>query len=100
MLEKASFPTSSDKEKWAIVLCPQLTSSDESDTDDGKEIMKSHPLPWLSACVGEFRQRLDQASLNDKSPQAKRQMKQRVEGELSLRPSPSDKQKFPSWVFV
>ena len=99
MLEKASFLSSSDEEKWAIVLCHQLTSSDESDTDDGKEIIKSHPLPWLSACVGKFKQRLDQASLNDKSPQAKRQMKQRVERELSLRPTP-DKQKFPSWVFV
>ncbi len=25
MLEKASFLTASDKEKWVVVLCPQLT---------------------------------------------------------------------------
>ena len=85
MLEKASFLTASDKEKWVVVLCPQLTSSDESDIDDdGTEIIKRHALPWLSSCVDEFKRRIDDASLKDKSPQAKRQTKQRVEGELSI----------------
>lgn len=47
--KKLQIKTASDKEKWVVVLCPQLTSSDESDIDDdGTEIIKRHALPWLS----------------------------------------------------
>jgi hypothetical protein len=47
-------------------------SSDESGKDEDKEVIISHPLPWLSPAVQQFKKKLDDASLKDKSPQAKR----------------------------
>ena len=87
-----------DKDKWKVVLTPKLTSSDESGMDeDGKEVIQTHALPWLTSSVQDFKRRLDDAILKDKSPQAKRQMKERVEGLLSLRPYPGNDE-YPSWV--
>lgn len=71
-------------------------SSDESGNDDDKEIIISHPLPWLSSSVQQFKKKLDDTSLKEKSPQAKRMIKGRVGGLFSSRPKPDN---FPSWVF-
>ena len=80
------------------MLTPKLTSSDESDVDqDGKEVIKTHGLPWLTSSVQEFKWKLDESILKEKSPQAKRQMKERVEGLLSLCPVPK-KDEYPAWV--
>ena len=73
-------------------------SSDESGKDDDKEVIVSHPLPWLSANVALFKNKLDEAGLKTKSPQARRQMKDRVQGCPSLWPRPEG-ETLPSWVF-
>ena len=71
-------------------------SSDESADDDGKEVIKTHPLPWLSPHVNAFKRKLDDAIMRDKSAQSRRQRKERVTGSPSARTPPED---FPSWVF-
>ena len=73
-------------------------STDESDLDDGKEILVNHQLPWLSDTVNNFKQVLDQESLKGKSQQSLRQMKTRVEGSPSTRQQP-ETQKYPAWGF-
>ena len=73
-------------------------SSDESGIDDDKEVIISHPLPWLSPAVQQFKKKLDDASFKDKSPQARRMIKERMVGNSSIRPKPST-DKFSSWVF-
>ena len=48
---KAALEKSKDgqeKEKWKSVLIMDITSSDESGYEDDKEVIISHPLPWLS----------------------------------------------------
>ena len=74
-------------------------SSDESRNDDDKEVIISHPLPWLSSNVELFKKKLDEAGLKNKSPQARRQMKERVQGSPSLRPQPAEGEALPSRVF-
>ena len=54
-------------------------STDESDLDNGKEILVNHQLPWLSETVNNFKQILDQESLKGKSQQSLRQMKTKIE---------------------
>jgi len=70
-------------------------SSDDSDCDDeGKEILVTRPLTWLSDSVQHFKRVLDEEIMKEKNPQSRRQMKGRVEG---IR-SPPDPGKYPSWV--
>ena len=73
-------------------------SSDERGIDADKEVIVSHSLPWLSSNVTLFKKKLDEAGLKNKSPQARRQMKERVQGCPSLRPQPEG-EALPSWVF-
>ena len=73
-------------------------SSDDSDFDDeGKEILVTRPLTWLSNSVQHFKRVLDEEIMKEKNPQSQRQMKGRVEGMVSNR-SPPDPDKYPSWV--
>ena len=76
----------------------EFMSSDESGIEEDKEVIISHPLPWLSPNVQQFKRRLDEASKKDKSPQARRMIKERVEGSPSCR-SCATKDNIPSWVF-
>ena len=70
-------------------------SSDESDTEDGEEILVVHPLPWLSEAVVQFKTTLDQEITSTKKPQARRQMKKRVLGNPSTRAIPDG---VPRWA--
>lgn len=73
MYGKSTFMTESDKDRWNVVSTLQITSSVQSDVDeDGRDVIKTHTLPWLSSSVQHFKQKLDDAFLRDKSPQAKR----------------------------
>ena len=96
--EKGVFKDEQDKEKWAKVLSMEYMSSDESGEDEGKEVIIAHSLPWLSPNVQLFKKRLDEASFKEKSPQAKRMIKDRRVGNNSLRPKPGGT--VPSWVFT
>lgn len=42
--------------KWESVLMFELTSTDEDDYEDGKEILISHQISWLSNEVNNFKQ--------------------------------------------
>ena len=98
---KAALEKSKDgqeKEKWKSVLIMDITSSDESGYEDDKEVIISHPLPWLSANATQFKQKLDEICLKNKNAQSRRQMKERLEGLPSLRSRPIDTN-LPSWVF-
>ena len=72
-------------------------SSDESGIEEGDEVLILKPLPWESAEVAHFKQALDDAALEEKSPQAKRQMKPRLRGTHSARSKPCSE--YPSWAF-
>lgn len=86
------------KEKWLPVLTMDFMSSDESATDDGKEVLVTKPLQWESVHVTQFKRSLDDAVLEKKSSLSKRQMKTRKRGMPSDRPKPSGD--YPSWAFA
>ena len=73
----------------------ELMSSEESENDNEDDVIVVHPLPWLSEKVENFKQTLDIKIKKDKTPQARRQMKQRIIGTTSSRPP---KLELPSWV--
>lgn len=86
-----------DKEKWSKVLKADVMSSEESDSADDVVIVK--PLLWRSLKVTRFFKELDQAGIESKTKQAKRQRKQRVTGSIeSERPMPAVT--LPSWVYT
>lgn len=75
--------------QWKSILTIELMSSDESDyNDNGKEVLVSYQLPWLSDAVNNFKQVLDRESLKGKMQQSLRQMKPRIEGSPSTRQHP------------
>ena len=37
-----------DATQWMSVLKLETMSTDESDVEDGEEVLVVHPLPWLS----------------------------------------------------
>ena len=96
IFEKGTFRDIQDKEKWKCVLSMEYMSSDESSTEGDKEIIFSHPLPWLSPNVQHLKRTLDETSKKEKSPQARRMVKDRVEGSYSSRPRPVGTN-IPSW---
>ena len=99
MAAKGSYRSEEEKDKWLSVMKVEVMSSDESDEDDGEEVIVVHPLPWLSAEVAAFKQQIDDEIKKEKSPQARRQMKRRIIGSPSTRPR-STSHDFPSWALM
>ena len=95
-LEKMSFTNNDELEKWQQVLKMEYMSSEESGIDDENEVIILKSLPWRSVHVGQMFRRLDDKTLGEKSPQARRQMKRRVTGETSSRPRPTGD--LPPWA--
>ena len=98
MFQKLSY-AEKDREKWQKVFSVHFMSSEESDGDDG---IKVHPLSWRSNRVSTFLHSLDEKAKDEKSPQAKRQMKTRHSGSCSTRAQPTKDTKgqaLPSWLF-
>lgn len=98
MFEKAKYKDEEEMEAWRKVMkmeiCVQWW---ESANEDGKEVFVTKPLPWQSERVTLFKQTLDEAAKIEKTPLARRQMKERRTGVSSSRPKPIGE--FPAWVF-
>lgn len=88
MFEAGSYKDEGEKEMWRKIMTMDFMSSDES-CIEGDEVLVSKPLPWESGKVTHFKQALDDAALQEKSPLAKRQMKPRRRGMHSCRLKPS-----------
>ena len=83
------------------LFCFSFMSSEESDHSD--EVIEVRPLSWRSERVASFLHSLDKKANENKSPQAKRQMKQRRMGNFSSRVQPtqdSEGQLLPKWLFA
>ena len=48
------FKKSSDAEKWRRVLISDMMSSEESDMDGEKDVLKVHSLPWRAVSVSRM----------------------------------------------
>ena len=89
-----------DREKWKKVFHVNFMSSEES--DDGEDI-EVRPLSWRSDRVTTFLHSLDDKARDNKSPQARRQMKTRRVGDPSSRVKPthdSRGQTLNPWMFT
>ena len=71
--------------KWNKVFVCDLMSSEESGED---EVIIVRPLPWRNRRVDELFVSPDDQLTNERSAQAKRQMKRRTIGSASSRPEP------------
>ena len=74
--------TEDHRKKWLGVISNDFMSSEDSDD----EAIVVHPLPWRSDYVNQMFQKIDDYSNSKKSPQARRQMKERIYGRPSHRP--------------
>ena len=90
MAAKGQYKTDEEKQMWLSIINSALMSSDSSGEDDGEEVIIVHPLPWISADVTAFKKKLDDQIAQEKSPQARRQMKRRVSGPFSRRSCPAN----------
>ena len=70
-----------------------------SSEDSEDEQLCVKPISWCSEKVENFFSQLDSKSMADKSEQAKRQTKQRIEGDESTRPKP-DSTEYPAWALL
>lgn len=95
-LEKMSFKAPEQLENWRRVLKFEFMSSEESATDEDDEVIVIRSLPWRSVHVDRLFERLDHKAREQKSPQARRQMKRRVTGDPSNRPRPIGDS--PTWA--
>lgn len=71
-----------EQKKWLAVISNDFMSSEESE----EETIVVHPLPWRSDYMNQMFKRVDEYVNSKKSPQARRQMKERVVGSPSPRP--------------
>ena len=74
-----------------------MMSSEESSNDGDDEILLVHPLLYRSAKVDHFFSMLDDKAKENKSSQARRQMKKRVRDDVSTRERPIG-HIFPKWA--
>ena len=81
-----------ERNKWSEVLDLKYLSSEES---AGENILKVKPLPWLSTCATEFKQKLDEGRQPLINSQSKRQTKRKITGEASDRKKPDGS----AWIF-
>ena len=72
-------------------------SSEESDIDGEEDVLIVHDLPWRKPSVRRMFSRLDAEVSRNKSSQAKRQMKRRVDGASSSRARPTS---CPKWAVL
>ena len=73
--------TDDQHQQWLTVVTNEFMSSEESKD----ESIVVHSIPWRSDCVNRMFDRIDSHSIGMKSPQARRQMKERVKGSPSTR---------------
>ena len=99
MATKGSYKNEEERDKWMSVMKIEAMSSDESGIDDDEDVIVVHPLPWISSEVDSFKNKLDQAILNEKSSQARRQTKRRLLGSPSTRQMPKT-HTLPSWALT
>ena len=84
--------TEDQRKKWLTVVTNEYMSSEESDD----ERILVHSIPWRSDYVNRMFSKIDQYCNERKSPQARRQMKERVTGRPSSRCSPGSDA--PTWA--
>ena len=85
-----------DRVKWGRVFSTDMISSDESNIEDGVQVLNVKELEWRSEKVDKRFYKLDTKHNTRKSEQANRQMKPRLrKGVSSNRPAP---QNVPSWA--
>ena len=97
MFEKASYKDQEEKESWRKTMKIEFVSSDESGCDEGVDVIITMPLPWLSETVTVYKQALDLAVFQERTPLARRQTKESRLGASSSRPKPIGD--YPTWVF-
>ena len=101
VFRKVSF-SEKDRQKWeqSQVLTFHFMSSEESDRDDEEEVLIVKPLPWKSPKVTRFLKGLDEKQQQCKTPQARRQEKRRVQGDLVSSCSRPALKDLPGCVFT
>ena len=83
--------TEDQRKKWLTVITNDYMSSEES--EDEKIVV--HSIPWRSNYVNRMFKKIDDYSTDKKSPQARRQMKDRIAGSPSTRCCPGSDA--PEW---
>ena len=68
MFEKGTYKDNHEKEKWRKVLSLDYMSSDESGNESGKEIIITHPLPWLSPNVQQLKKKARRCLIEREKP--------------------------------
>ena len=91
-----TFSNEEQRKKWIDILKADFMSSEESDVDNGDEVLVVRSLPWRTSQVNQLFQRLDDMRLLEKKPLALRQTKRRVVGAPSNRPIPCGN--VPAWA--
>lgn len=84
------------KEKWLKVITNDFMSSEESESEDTYVV---HGLPWRSSSVSRMFEKIDNYCDNNKSPQARRQMKKRVVSDTPSTRAKPNNDKYPIWSF-
>ena len=82
------------RQKWKQVMTIDFMSSEESGPDDDIIV---HPLPWRSSYVNTMFSKIDKFNQQLKTPQARRQMKNRRVGSVSTRKCVNSAS-IPSWA--
>lgn len=85
--------TEDQRQKWLTVIGNEYMLSEESDDEDRIIV---HTIPWRSDYVSRMFERIDAYCNNRKSPQGRRQMKERIIGSPSSRRCPGNAA--PEWA--
>ena len=96
-LGRMEFSNVDSRSMWEKVMTTAMMSSEESGHEGEDEVLYVRPLLFRSGKVDRFFSILDDKVKETKSPQARRQMKKRVRGDVSTREVPVG-HCFPKWA--
>ena len=94
-----TFTDEQQRDRWQPAMQIDMMSSEESGMEGDEEVMLIRPLPWRSEQVNRLMKQLDKKVESSRTPQARRQVINRVtSSEASSRPMPLDGN-LPPWLF-
>ena len=94
-----TFTDEQQRDHWQPAMQIDMMSSEESGMEGDEEVMLIRPLPWRSEQVNRLMKQLDQKVESSRTPQARRQVINRVTSSGGFLPSHALGQKFTALAF-
>lgn len=98
--KKASWSMEKKEKIRAALTVEMMSSEDEEEDADGRQIFVVRPLPWQTPDFVRIKEQLDRKFVRSMSQRSRRQFLPRAEGDPSTRPRPQKMNDSIAWAIL